>query len=90
MAEKLTMPKTGMMEADSMVTKWLKAEGDVISIGDIVADIENGKTTTQLESYVSGTILKIILEEGIWVPIGSTVAIVGETGEDISSLLEDE
>jgi len=88
MAEKLTMPKVGMLEADISISKWLKAEGDVINIGDTVADIETEKTVTQLEAYVSGTILKIIVEEGDPVAIGTALAIVGKPGEDISALLE--
>ena len=87
MAEKMTMPKVGMMDGEIQLAKWLKEEGDIIAEGDFVADIESDKTLTQLESYVSGTILKIVVEEGDTVAIGTTLAIVGEPGEDISALL---
>jgi len=86
MAEKLTMPKVGMMESDIVLAEWLVKEGDVISVGDIVGEIESEKTTTQLEAFVSGTILKIVGKEGESYSIGDTLAIVGNPGEDISSL----
>lgn len=87
MAEKMTMPKVGMLESDIQLVAWRKKEGNRVAKGEIVADLESDKSMTEMESYVSGTILKIIVQEGDRVPIGTVLAIVGEPDEDISALL---
>jgi pyruvate dehydrogenase E2 component (dihydrolipoamide acetyltransferase) len=89
MAKILTMPKVGMLEGEIELTKWLRQEGDIIAEGEFIAEIESEKTTTQIESFEKGTILKILIHEGDIVPIGAKIAVVGTPGEDYSALLDD-
>lgn len=67
---------------------WLKEEGDSIEEGDILAEVETDKATMELESFYSGTVLKLLAEPGDAIRVGAPLAIIGEEGEDISDLLE--
>lgn len=86
MAEFIVMPKLGFDMREGVLSTWLKQVGDEINKGDIVAEIESDKATLELESQVSGTLLKHLEEAGAVVPVGANLAIVGEAGEDISGL----
>ena len=83
MAEKIIMPKTGMAMEEGVIIEWLIKEGDKVSRGDIVAEIETDKSTMELESDYEGTILKILYPAGATVPVVKTIAWVGEPGEEI-------
>jgi pyruvate dehydrogenase E2 component (dihydrolipoamide acetyltransferase) len=72
---------------EGTVAKWLKQVGDVISEGDILAEIETDKATMEFESFNEGTLLHIGIQEGDAAPVDSLLAIIGEKGEDISALL---
>ena len=87
MAHILTMPKLGLTMTEGKVVKWLKNEGDPISKGDKVFDVETDKLTNTVESTVDGTLLKIIVANGGKVPCMTPVGIAGEPGEDISGIL---
>jgi len=87
MAEFIVMPKLGFDMREAVLVSWLKEVGQPITKGEVVAEIESDKATLELESLVSGTLLKQLEKEGTVVPVGAQLAIVGEAGEDISSLL---
>lgn len=88
MAEVIRMPKmSDTMEAGVIVT-WLKKEGDAVKAGDILAEIETDKATMELEGYEDGTLLYIGAKERETVPINAILAIIGDPGEDITTLLE--
>lgn len=88
MAEVIRMPKmSDTMEAGVIVT-WLKKEGDAVKAGDILAEIETDKATMELEGYEDGTLLYIGAKERETVPINAILAIIGNPGEDITTLLE--
>ena len=61
------------------------AEGDTVAIGDVLCEIETDKATMDYESPADGVLLKISAREGQTVPIGDTIAIIGEKGEQIES-----
>src|SRR5690606_18596954 len=61
--------------------------GDTVNEGDILADIETDKATMEFESFNSGTLLHIGVQEGETAPVDSVLAIIGKEGEDISALL---
>ncbi|MCH8939691.1 MAG: 2-oxo acid dehydrogenase subunit E2, partial [Chloroflexi bacterium] len=67
--------------------QWLKAEGDQISLGDEIAEIETDKAIIPMPSVGSGTLLKIVVPEGDTVPVGQLIAVLGKPGEDISASL---
>ncbi|MGS2764612.1 pyruvate dehydrogenase complex dihydrolipoamide acetyltransferase [Sinomicrobium sp. M5D2P9] len=90
MAQVINMPRLSDTMEEGVVAKWLKKVGDKIEEGDILAEIETDKATMEFESFYSGTLLHIGIEEGDGAPVDSLLAIVGEEGEDISSLLNGE
>jgi len=88
MAIKISMPKLSDTMTEGRLVKWLKKEGDRVEASEIIAEAESDKATMELEAYDSGVLLKIIVPEGGKVPVGGTLAIIGEKGEDISPLLK--
>lgn len=87
MAEIITMPRLSDTMTEGTVASWLKKVGDKISEGDILAEIETDKATMEFESFHSGTLLYIGIQEGETAPVDSVLAIIGNEGEDIQSLL---
>ncbi|MCW7508802.1 pyruvate dehydrogenase complex dihydrolipoamide acetyltransferase [Leptospira levettii] len=72
---------------EGTIVKWLKKEGDSVSPGDILAEVETDKAVMEMEAYDSGVILKIIQGEGTKLKVGEALAVIGKPGEDITSLL---
>jgi len=89
MAIKITMPRLSDTMTEGTVATWLKKVGDKISEGDILAEIETDKATMEFESFNSGTLLHIGIQEGESAPVDSLLAIIGNEGEDIAALLAD-
>lgn len=87
MATVITMPRLSDTMTDGTVATWLKKVGDTIKEGDILAEIETDKATMEFESFNSGVLLHIGIQEGQSAPVDSLLAIIGQAGEDISSLL---
>jgi len=83
MAEAVIMPKTGMAMEEGIITEWFVKEGDKVSQGDILAEIETDKSSMELESDCSGTVLRILYQEGTTVPVVETIAWIGTAGEEI-------
>jgi pyruvate dehydrogenase E2 component (dihydrolipoamide acetyltransferase) len=73
---------------EGVIAKWNVKEGDKISAGDIIAEVETDKATMDVEAFDDGTLLKIIPAEGDAVPLGGLIAVIGEEGEDISDILD--
>ncbi len=87
MAIVVNMPRLSDTMEEGVVAKWLKNIGDTIQEGDILAEIETDKATMEFESFNEGTLLHIGVHEGESAPVDSLLAIIGDKGEDISSLL---
>ncbi|NLZ54761.1 MAG: 2-oxo acid dehydrogenase subunit E2 [Thermoanaerobacteraceae bacterium] len=90
MAEKVIMPKQGLQITEGTITKWLVAEGEKVIEGEPLFEMETDKLTIEIMSPASGTLLKILREEGEVVPVIETIAIIGVPGEDISELIDAE
>ncbi len=88
MAIKIEMPKLSDTMEEGVIAKWNVKEGDKISAGDIIAEVETDKATMDVEAFDDGTLLKIIPQEGDAVPLGGVIAVIGEEGEDISDILD--
>ncbi|MFP4352760.1 MAG: pyruvate dehydrogenase complex dihydrolipoamide acetyltransferase [Puniceicoccaceae bacterium] len=82
MAEIIEMPKLSDTMTTGTLVKWLKKEGDAVSNGDKLAEVETDKATMELESFEDGVLLRHYVAEGDQVDIGSPVCAVGEKGED--------
>lgn len=87
MAVKIEMPKLSDTMEEGVIAKWNVKEGDVVSSGDVIAEVETDKATMEVEVFDDGTILKILVAEGDAVPLGGLMAVIGDEGEDISDLL---
>ncbi|WP_396141419.1 2-oxo acid dehydrogenase subunit E2 [Flavobacterium sp.] len=87
MATKITMPRLSDTMTEGTVATWLKKVGDTIKEGDILAEIETDKATMEFESFNSGTLLHIGINEGETAAVDSLLAIIGKEGEDISGLI---
>jgi pyruvate dehydrogenase E2 component (dihydrolipoamide acetyltransferase) len=87
MAQALVMPKLGLTMTEGTIGKWLMAEGDPVTTGDKLYEVETDKLTNTIESTMDGTILKILAGEGDVIACLEPVVIIGAPGEDISALL---
>ena len=89
MAEIVTMPRLSDTMTEGVVAKWHKQVGDTISEGDLLAEIETDKATMEFESFQEGILLYIGVEEGGKAPVDNILAILGEKGEDVQSVLKE-
>ena len=88
MAEIVRMPRLSDTMTEGTVAQWHKKVGDPIAEGDLLAEIETDKATMEFESFQEGVLLHIGVEEGATAAVDSILAILGEKGEDVKSLLE--
>ena len=90
MAEIINMPRLSDTMEEGTVAKWFKKVGEKINEGDILAEIETDKATMEFESFNEGTLLHIGVKEGETTMVDKLLAIIGEEGEDISSILSNQ
>ncbi|UOK43629.1 MULTISPECIES: pyruvate dehydrogenase complex dihydrolipoamide acetyltransferase [Flavobacterium] len=83
----VTMPRLSDTMTDGTVATWLKKVGDEVKEGDILAEIETDKATMEFESFNSGTLLYIGVDEGQTAPVDSILAIIGPAGTDVSGVV---
>ncbi|WP_198407214.1 dihydrolipoamide acetyltransferase family protein [Nocardia terpenica] len=74
----ITMPRLSDTMEDGVVVSWLKQVGDSVARGDILAEIETDKALMELEAYDDGVLEQILAEAGSRVPIGETIALIGD------------
>jgi pyruvate dehydrogenase E2 component (dihydrolipoamide acetyltransferase) len=74
---------------EGQISRWLKKEGDKVSMGEPLAEIDTDKATMEMQALGNGVLRKILINEGQSAPLGQTIAIVGEPDEDISALLSE-
>ncbi len=82
----VTMPRLSDTMEEGTVATWLKKVGDTVNEGDILAEIETDKATMEFESFQSGTLLEIGLQEGESAKVDSLLAIIGPAGTDVSGV----
>ncbi|MFW6214654.1 MAG: pyruvate dehydrogenase complex dihydrolipoamide acetyltransferase [Alkalispirochaetaceae bacterium] len=90
MAERIVMTALSPTMEEGTILKWEKKEGDSVSAGDVLCEVETDKASMEYESTQEGTLLKIVLPENESAKVGDTIAVIGEEGEEISELLEAE
>ena len=90
MAQIIKLPKMSDTMEEGVIVSWLVKVGDQVKSGDIIAEVETDKATMELENFEKGTILHLAAKEGDAIPVDSVIAIVGNPGEDFSSLLSGE
>jgi len=77
------MPKMGDAMEEGTLVKWLKSEGEEVSEGDAIAEIETDKVTLELEAENAGTLAQLIADEGQDIPVGEAIAFIQGEGEDV-------
>src|SRR5215210_9600596 len=87
MATQVVMPKLSPTMEEGQLTRWLKKEGDQVSMGEPIAEIDTDKATMEMQSLGSGVLRKILINEGESAPLGQIIAIIGTPDEDISALV---
>ena len=78
----LTMPRLSDTMEQGTIIKWNVKEGDEVSSGDVVADIETDKATMEMQAFDDGVISSIMVDEGTRVPVGTLIALILEDGEE--------
>ena len=87
MSKNIQMPALSPTMEEGTLAKWLVKEGDTISSGDLLAEIETDKATMEFEAVDEGKIAKILVSEGAeGVKVGTVIAIIAEEGEDLAEV----
>ena len=88
MATQVVMPKLSPTMEEGQLARWLKKEGDKVSMGEPLAEIDTDKATMEMQALSNGVLRKILIQEGESAPLGQPIAIIGEPDEDISELVK--
>lgn len=89
MAQIIGLPKLSPTMEEGVLVRWTKKEGDKVSPGDLVAEVETDKANMDFNIEDDGVLLKLLVKEGDTVKLGAPVAIIGKAGEDVSALVEE-
>jgi pyruvate dehydrogenase E2 component (dihydrolipoyllysine-residue acetyltransferase) len=89
MASKVIMPKLSPTMEEGQIARWLKKEGDKVSMGEPLAEIDTDKATMEMQALANGVLRKILIGEGESAPLGQLIAVIGEPDEDISAVLNE-
>ena len=81
MPAEVIMPALGMAQDFGIVLRWLRAEGDQVTAGETLLEVETDKATVELESPIDGTLSRVRAVEGDQVPVGEVIAVVLAAGE---------
>lgn len=83
------LPKLGMNQEEGEIVSWLVSEGDEVTKGQPIVEIETDKSTVELESTVTGVIARILHGEGDIVPINGVLAVILAPGEALPDEIPD-
>lgn len=83
MATSIVMPQMGYDMQEGTVVRWHKKEGDPVVRGEVIADIETDKATVEFEAFTAGVLRKIVVEEGIAIPVGELIAVITDPDEPL-------
>jgi len=72
----VNLPKPGMGTEEGTLLRWLKSVGDKVEQGETIAEVEFAKAMQEIESPVSGTLIKILLPEGETARVNSDIAVI--------------
>lgn len=82
------MPKLSDTMKEGTVAQWHKKVGDTVESGEVLADIETDKATMEFEAFDDGELLHIGVEEGKTAEVDAVLAVIGEKGADVDTLIE--
>src|SRR5512146_560762 len=84
MATEVKLPRLGQGMESGTIVRWLKAEGDSVEKGEPLYELDTEKVTQEVEAEAAGVLLKILVQEGE-TPVGTTIAWIGEAGEEVAA-----
>ncbi len=87
MATKVVMEALSPTMEEGRLVEWKKGEGEPVTEGDVLAEVETDKAVMELVARAGGVLLKQVIAAGTTVPVANLVGVIGEPGEDISALL---
>jgi len=87
MATKVLMEALSPTMEEGRLVEWKKGEGDTVSVGDILAEVETDKAVMDLQARAAGVLLKQAITPGTTVAVGQVVGVIGAAGEDVSALV---
>ena len=85
MAIELTMPRLSDTMESGTIIKWNVKEGDAVSAGDVVADVETDKATMEMQVYDDGKVSRIVVPEGKTVAVGTLIAVIDDGSGDAAA-----
>src|SRR5215468_3752427 len=85
MASEIPLPALSPTMTEGKIVKWLKKEGDSVSSGEAIAEVETDKSNLEIESFEDGVLLKILVGEGETAKVGAPIAMVGAKGEKVTA-----
>jgi 2-oxoglutarate dehydrogenase E2 component (dihydrolipoamide succinyltransferase) len=85
MATNVTMPQLGESVTEGTVTRWLKNVGDSVKVDEAIVEVSTDKVDTEIPSPVAGILLEIKTAQDAVVPVGSVMAVIGESNSAASS-----
>lgn len=86
MAETISMPKLGFDMSEGTLIRWVKREGEQVTKGEVLAEIETDKATVEVESSASGVVRRLLTAQGEIVPVGMPIAIIGSADEKLEEV----
>jgi pyruvate/2-oxoglutarate dehydrogenase complex dihydrolipoamide acyltransferase (E2) component len=78
MTTKVLIPKAGMGTVEATIAQWLKAEGDQVTEGEIIVEVETAKAIEEIPAPVTGVLTKILLAEGETAEVHTEIAVIEE------------
>ena len=85
MATEVQLPALSPTMTEGKIVKWLKKEGDSISSGEAIAEVETDKSNLEVEAFDDGVLLKILVPEGETGKVGAPIAVIGQKGEKVEA-----
>jgi pyruvate/2-oxoglutarate dehydrogenase complex dihydrolipoamide acyltransferase (E2) component len=81
MTTKVLIPKTGMGTTEGTIAKWLKTEGDLVTEGEVIVEIEMAKAVQEVSAPATGVLRRILLGEGQTAEVYTAIALIEEPNE---------
>ena len=78
MTTKVLIPKAGMGTTEGTIAKWLRAEGDFVTEGEVIVEVESAKATQEVQAPATGILAKILLREGETAEDFTEIAVIEE------------
>lgn len=85
MSVEIRVPALGESIVDAIIATWLKHEGDAVSVGDALVELETDKVNVEVSAEQSGVLQKIVKKEGDEVAVGDVIGMIGETAQQAQS-----